>query len=1006
MIALHYLALACDSLAVLPSATADGLGGMYAKNADRSSHEAQPISVHSRKSHAPSEMITLDTGLKLPQVAVTYGHAGSRPNWANVYGGYSEGINEFGVSIGNEMFPSHHLPTDHGRKPQTEFTDLDRLVLERSRTAAEAVGVLTSLISQYGQTCRTCPSAANYNSMFMVADTKEAYSVMAVGHEWGWKRFDDKATNGTGIWTISNYRFEGATHVSATARQTAIANKLWSPDSGEPFDFGKVYGSSRADPSRHVRSMGLLNRLASDHKLTKEDLILTLSDHACTRETPPDGPPHPTPHPGRSCTQIDELTDGSHGLTASAMVSDFSTDGKRRIAWHAVTNPSMSIFYPTIFHHEGLATAVPDWLGSSAPWWGVRYVTYTLCKADARKIAYVQETWKPIQQRFFRTAEALAEEVYSLDAATADHRLAAFMANVSATIRATLIHFNETLPNMPEDRSASPAHVAADPSRSWLSYALFEAGPGHTITQMNATVIVPAKPSAVGADPSFWYGLQTSKGDGALIQPILAWGQSYRADYGIFHEVFDWNDMHDSRSPEAYKVQPGDTLTQSVKYVASENAYDMYIASAKTGQSISWRYKLERRQRANESTAYIVVEHSPRRCDMFPPSNGITFSDIYIEVDGEPVANPAWVTKQESTACKSKAVVVDKTTVRLEWDADATDAEEAALEERIREAKSSPCTSEPGACEKPAAKYERIQKSQPGYQWGDNGGYCGSWAVQRAVLAKGAWISQQQVRDHTSPAPGAPPSHDNEILSPNIDEALHKLKVKKEGFDFVNSPTPQQPAYFEWLKKQLVANHTVVWMIMWDGQSYPAYNMKLPYGVHGHVEPVIGIQSNHPLSNATVHDDDHFVHFTDGGVDTVYKQVSTLAGDWSPGGRATCHHGSRYCIGPYSYGWAIQGFLDPREGVPLSLAVDPWKREPDYRQHEPPIELTGTVTAEGLTVGTRYAIYRWDSVDEAFTYRPKYKIKTFTADDDTFVFEDPTAFWNNGTTYYRCVPVW
>eukprot|EP01052_Picozoa_sp_SAG31_P011390 SAG31_NODE_642_length_13301_cov_14.143084_21_plen_66_part_00 len=36
-----------------------------------------------------------------------------------VDGGYSEGINEFGVSIGNEMFPSHHLPTDQGSKPQT-----------------------------------------------------------------------------------------------------------------------------------------------------------------------------------------------------------------------------------------------------------------------------------------------------------------------------------------------------------------------------------------------------------------------------------------------------------------------------------------------------------------------------------------------------------------------------------------------------------------------------------------------------------------------------------------------------------------------------------------------------------------------------------------------------------------------------------------------------------------------------------------------------------------------
>ena len=133
------------------------------------------------------------------------------------YGGYSEGVNEFGVGIGNEYFPSKHLPTDDGRAPQMEFTDLDRLVLERSKTAAEAVQVLTSLVSQYGQTCKRCPEAANYNSMFMVVDTTEVYSVMAVGHEWAWKRFDEASTNGTGIWTISNYRFLGATNWSSTA---------------------------------------------------------------------------------------------------------------------------------------------------------------------------------------------------------------------------------------------------------------------------------------------------------------------------------------------------------------------------------------------------------------------------------------------------------------------------------------------------------------------------------------------------------------------------------------------------------------------------------------------------------------------------------------------------------------------------------------------------------------------------------------------------------------------
>ena len=83
-----------------------------------------------------------------------------------------------------------------------------------------------------------------------------------------------------------------------------------------------------------------------------------------------------------------------------------------------------------------------------------------------------------------------------------------------------------------------------------------------------------------------------------------------------------------------------------------------------------------------------------------------------------------------------------------------------------------------GLCERPALAYEWAADVQPGYQWGDAGGYCGSFATQRAAMAKGAWISQQQVRDHTTHAPGAPASHDNEILSSNIDEALRRLKLR------------------------------------------------------------------------------------------------------------------------------------------------------------------------------------------------------------------------------------
>ena len=316
-------ALACDSIGVLPSATADGIGGMYGKNADRNRHEAQPVAAVARATWPKGATITLDSGLVIPQVPLTYAHAGSRPFWAHPYGGYSEGINEFGVGLGNEMFPSHSLPTDNGAKPQAEFTDLARLVLERCKTAAEAVATLTELVSMYGQTCRSCPEAADYNSLFMVADTAEVYSVMAVGHEWGWKqlKLGDPLLNGTGVWTISNRYVPGATNISATAIATARKHLGYTGTDAD-FDFGVVYGDQDADPSRQERSAGLLRDLAKDHKLTKADLMMTLSDHSYGGSENAHEAYVAQPH--WRGTEIDEHTVNG-GISASSMVSDFST---------------------------------------------------------------------------------------------------------------------------------------------------------------------------------------------------------------------------------------------------------------------------------------------------------------------------------------------------------------------------------------------------------------------------------------------------------------------------------------------------------------------------------------------------------------------------------------------------------------------------------------------------------------------------------------------------------
>merc|ERR1712167_51515 len=115
---------------------------------------------------------------------------------------------------------------------------------------------------------------------------------------------------------------------------------------------------------------------------------------------------------------------------------------------------------------------------------------------------------------------------------------------------------------------------------------------------------------------------------------------------------------------------------------------------------------------------------------------------------------------------------------------------------------------------------------------------------------------------------------------------------------------------FKWLKKQLVAGYAVTWMIMWSGQRYPIYNLKPPAGMYGHVEPVIGIQSNHPLNDTNIYDDDAVLHYTDAGTNTVTRKITSLAGKWGgPGEPARCGLFHQYCIGnPYGFGWAVKGF--------------------------------------------------------------------------------------------------
>jgi len=308
-----------------------------------------------------------------------------------------------------------------------------------------------------------------------------------------------------------------------------------------------------------------------------------------------------------------------------------------------------------------------------------------------------------------------------------------------------------------------------------------------------------------------------------------------------------------------------------------------------------------------------------------------------------------------------------------------------------------PCTAK--ECQKPKRQFERISNTQAGIQWMDAGGYCGSWSIQRAVMAKGAWISQQQVRNHTVPGGG----HDEEILATNIDVAFRNLKIAAEGFDYKNLPVPQVDSYRKWIKKQLVNGHTLVWMIMLDGMHYPVYH-DLPYGLYSHVEPVVGIMSDHPLTDENFYDDDVVLHYTDADTHTYYRTMASLPGTYRLLSHCPGHDYVGYpCINQQrGFGWAIQGFLDDKAGLPLSLSIDQWQSEPDVRRGEKPTQLMGTLTVSKLQIGQKYVILRWDSVADAFDEAKSKVVQRFTAKKEIEVYKDSKSFSSDGATYYRC----
>jgi secernin len=426
----------CDTSVVVPPLTSDG-SVILAKNSDRSANECQPLVHYPRASHAPGSTVRTQY-LEIPQVEQTWEVVGSAPYWL---WGFEMGVNEWGVSIGNEAVYTReatHMEALIGM-------DLVRLGLERAKTADEALQVIGALLERYGQG-GSCEAThyRTYQNSFIIPDASGAWVLETAGHRWAAKRVRERAA-------ISNLLSidEPWDAASPGLREHAEAQGWWREQGG----FATAYRDPEKDHATGICRLDRARAVLGDFTpgVGVADMQAVLRDHN-DGDLPTGGQPLPT-----ICMHSNP---GFPGETAAAMVVQIRPDRPQLLAtmiWTAFGSPCLSVFRPIYPHLVGLPDSVG--IGSrdydpDSPWWIFERLQRLVARAPSLA-AEVRAEFAALEAGF--VAETATAEVSAADALAAGDEAGA-VATMRALVDSTTersIALARALTDRVETRSAA-----------------------------------------------------------------------------------------------------------------------------------------------------------------------------------------------------------------------------------------------------------------------------------------------------------------------------------------------------------------------------------------------------------------------------------------------------------------------------------------------------------------------------------------------------------------------
>ncbi len=387
----------CDTFVAMQSCTADG-SVLFAKNSDREPNEAQVLTFVPRMQYDQDASVQC-TNMAIPQARETYAVLLSRPFWM---WGAEMGVNEYGVTIGNEaVFTKEPKQKDGGLLGM----DMIRLALERASTARGALEIIVNLLDTYGQggNCGFTHPFFYHNS-FIIADPEHAWVLETAGEYWAALKVKD-------YYSISNGLTIGADYDLASSNLVEHAmEKGWCRNKSE-FDFARCYSDflyTRFGCCR-IRQPRSTARLAAESgSVTPGGMMSILRDHGADAES--DASWHPAPADPKMLCMHAGFGPTRNSQSVASLVAHL--DNALNTAWVTGTSaPCTGIFKP-VWLQAGLPDLGPSPEGADNPetlWWAHEAIHRAVIQDYPARSAVLMGPRDALESAFINGTSALSQ---------------------------------------------------------------------------------------------------------------------------------------------------------------------------------------------------------------------------------------------------------------------------------------------------------------------------------------------------------------------------------------------------------------------------------------------------------------------------------------------------------------------------------------------------------------------------------------------------------------------